>query len=665
MPAPRIATTLARMANRLADASSPYLRQHADNPVDWWQWGDDAFAEAKRRDCPVLISIGYAACHWCHVMAHESFENERIAEIMNESFVNIKVDREERPDIDALYMEATQAMTGSGGWPMTVVATPQGEPFFCGTYFPARGRNGQAGFGEICAALAAAWEDSRDKVLSQAAAVVDHLRSTTFSSAEQPTIADVDNAVANLVALYEPRWAGFGGAPKFPQPMAIDVLLGAFVRHADDAALKVAIDTLDAMAAGGIYDHLGGGFARYATDAKWLVPHFEKMLSDQALLVAAYTHAWQLVGLDRHRQVIDETITYVLRDLRLEGGGFASSEDADADGIEGSFSVWTPDEIRQVLADDPDAADAAIDWWSVTDDGNFEGTSILHRIDHRTDLIRPAAVERARTALFAAREQRIRPGLDDKVLAEWNALTIGALAQAAIALDEPDWLVAAEACADFLRTHLHDHAGWHRSWHPEGGPGPQAFAVDLATLCDAFTRLYEATGRKKWLDEARSCAETLLTDFADAEAGGFFTTAHGAEALVARQKDVQDTPAPSANSAAAVALARLGAIVTEERYFDAARGVLALTGRFAGQHPTAFAHLLAAVTLLDPGTVEVTISGTGPVTDAVLAAYRATWRPDAVVRYEPDADPSAMVCRNQVCDLPTSDPAVLRASLGD
>ncbi|MBS1848362.1 MAG: thioredoxin domain-containing protein [Actinobacteria bacterium] len=653
------------MANRLADASSPYLRQHADNPVDWWQWGDDAFAEAKRRDCPVLISIGYAACHWCHVMAHESFENPDIAAIMNESFVNIKVDREERPDIDAVYMEATQAMTGSGGWPMTVVATPDGQPFFCGTYFPARGRNGQAGFGEICGALAAAWEDSRDKVLTQAAAVVEHLRSTSFTPAELPTIADFDNAVANLVALYEPRWGGFGGAPKFPQPMAIDVLLGAFVRHADDAALKVAVDTLDAMAAGGIYDHLGGGFARYSTDAKWLVPHFEKMLSDQALLVRAYTHAFQLVGLDRHRQVIAETIAYVLRDLRLEGGGFASSEDADADGVEGSFQVWTPDEIRSVLVDDPEAAEAATRWWSVTEGGNFEGTSILHRLEHRTDLIRPDAVERARAALFTAREQRVRPGLDDKVLAEWNALMVGALAEASVALGEPDWLTAAERCATFLLEHLRDDAGWHRSWHPEGGAGPRAVAVDLAGLCDAFTRLYEATGTDRWLDEARACAEVLLADYADEASGGFFTTAHDAETLVARQKDVQDSPTPSANSAAAVALARLGAIVTEERYLDAARGVTALTGRFAGQHPTAFAHLLAAITLLDSGTTEVTISGTGPVTDDLLTAYRATWRPDVVVRYAPDADPGAMVCRNQVCDLPTTDPTVLSASLGD
>lgn len=652
------------MANRLAGASSPYLRQHADNPVEWWPWCDEAFAEARRRDCPVLISIGYAACHWCHVMAHESFENADIAAIMNDSFVNIKVDREERPDVDALYMEATQAMTGSGGWPMTVVATPGGEPFFCGTYFPARGRNGQAGFGEICEALAAAWTDSRDKVLTQATAVVDHLRRVTFEAAEMPAATDVDNAVANLVALFEPRFGGFGGAPKFPQPMAIDVLLGAFARHADDAALKVAVDTLDAMAAGGIYDHLGGGFARYSTDVKWLVPHFEKMLTDQALLVRAYTHAWQLVGLDRHRQVVTETIGYVLRDLRLPGGGFASSEDADADGVEGSFQVWTPDEIRTVLSGDTDAAEAAIHWWSVTDEGNFEGSSILHRIDHRSELIRPDAVERARAALFAARERRIRPGLDDKVLCEWNALMITAMAEAAVAFGEPDWLDAAVSAARFLLDELHDGGGWHRSWHPAGGVGPGAFAADLAGLIDAFTRLYEAAGDQAWLDEARGAADTLLADFADDDGGGFFTTAHHGETLVARQKDVQDTPTPSANSAAAVALTRLGAILTDERYTEAARGAVALTGRFAGQHPTAFAGLLAAVPLIDPGTIEVTMSGTGPVTDALLDAYRVTWHPDTVIRFERDGASQAMVCRNQVCDLPTTDPAALTTSLG-
>ncbi len=653
------------MPNHLATEASPYLRQHADNPVDWWPWGDEAFAEAKRRDCPVLISIGYAACHWCHVMAHESFENPETAEIMNEGFVNIKVDREERPDIDAVYMEATQAMTGSGGWPMTVFATPDGEPFYCGTYFPPRATHGRAGFGELCQALAAAWEDQRDQVTAQASELVGHLRKEAFTAAELPTMADLDNAVANLVALHDDRWGGFGGAPKFPQPMAIDVLLDAFGRTGDEAALRAAVVTLDAMAAGGIRDHLGGGFARYSVDNTWLVPHFEKMLTDQALAVRAYTHAWQLVGLERHREVVAETVGYVLRDLRLPGGGFASSEDADADGVEGSFAVWTPDEIRSVLADDPEAAEAAIDWWQVSDEGNFEGVSILHRLDHPTEQTRPPAVERARAAMFAAREQRVRPGLDDKVLTEWNGLMISALAEAGAALGEPTWVTAAADAAQFLLAELFDpDTGWRRSWQVDGGAHHRAFAADVAALVDAFTRLSEATGDPGWLTRAVDAADRLLADYADSEGGGFFTTAHDGEALVARPKSVQDSPLPSANSAAAVALLRLAALVEDDRYRDAAVGVLALTGRFAGQHPTAFGHLLLAVELHEQGAVEVTISGDKPSTDPLEAAYLAEWRPSAVLRWEPGGDTTALVCRNSVCELPTSDPAALTTSLG-
>ncbi len=598
-------------------------------------------------------------------MAHESFENPDIARLMNDSFVNIKVDREERPDIDALYMEATQLMTGSGGWPLTVIATPDGEPFFCGTYFPPRARGGRAGFGEICDALSVAWADSREQVISQAQNIVEHLRTSTFQSAELPTLDDVDNGVANLIALFDSRWGGFGSAPKFPQPMAIDVLLGAFARTGDDTALKVAISTLDAMAAGGIYDQLGGGFARYSTDTKWLVPHFEKMLTDQALLIRAYSHAYQLVGLDRHRQIVEETVDYVLRDLRLPGGGFATSEDADADGIEGSFAVWTPDEIHHVLQDDPQAAQAAIAWWSVTDEGNFEGTSILHRFEHRDDLVRPAAVERARAALFAAREQRVRPGLDDKVLCEWNALMISALAEAGIACNEPTWVDMAIDAADFLLAELRSgSSNWHRSWQSESGARHRALAADLAALIDAFTRLYEATASSRWLTEATMVADRLIADYLDASDGGFFTVAHDGETLIARQKVVQDNPIPSANSTAAVALFRLGAIVERADYVEVARGVLALTGRYAGQHPTAFAHLLAAVLFVDEGPVEVTISGTGPTSAALVAAYRASWRPDAVVRFDADGDQQALVCRNQVCALPISEAKVLTNALG-
>ena len=651
------------MSNHLATESSPYLRQHADNPVNWYPWGADAFAEAKERDCPVIISIGYAACHWCHVMAHESFENPEIAAVMNEGFVCIKVDREERPDIDAVYMEATQAMVGSGGWPMTVFATPDGNPFFCGTYFPPRTSQGRIGFPELCHTLSAAWVDQRDKVIEQAAEITKHVQREGLDAAEMPSMSDVDNAVANLVALHDQRWGGFGPAPKFPQPMVIDVVLGAFQRTADEAALVAAVTTLDAMAAGGIYDHLGGGFARYSVDNIWLVPHFEKMLSDQALLIRAYTHAWQTVGLDRHRTVVAETVEYVLRDLRHESGGFFSSEDADADGMEGSFQVWSPAEIRAALADDPDAAEAAIAWWGVTEAGNFEGQSILHRLDHRTGPARSEDVDRARSRLFAARDKRVRPGLDDKVLTEWNALMISALAEAAVAMEEPAWLHAAETAAKFLIGELHDgQRGWLRSWQSRSGARHQAFASDHAALVDAFTRLYEATGDAAWLSRATTTAESLLENFEDPVNGGFFTTSHTGEQLVANLKALQDNPIPSANSSAAVALLRLGALTGEGRYRESAGRVLSLTGRFAGQHPTAFGELLAAIPLYVHGVTEVTISGAD--TAALLTAYRATWRPEAVLRIEASSgDAQAMVCRNSVCDLPVTAAADLTRSL--
>lgn len=655
------------MVNRLSEATSPYLVQHANNPVDWWEWSPEAFAEARQRDVPILLSIGYAACHWCHVMAHESFENPEIADIMNANFVCIKVDREERPDIDALYMEATQAMTGSGGWPMTVFATPDAKPFFCGTYFPPRTMQGRVGFPELCETLAAAWEDQRDDIFQRAEQLTEHLNAQTFDAGDLPTIADIDNAVANLVALFDPTWGGFSSAPKFPQPMVINVLLRAFDRSGDEAALQAAVTTLDAMAAGGMYDHLGGGFARYSTDKTWLVPHFEKMLSDQALLVQAYSHAYSLVGLERHRRIVTETIEYVLRDLRHTDGGFYSSEDADADGLEGSFSVWSPDEIRSVLADDPEAAEAAIAWWGVTDEGNFEGQSILHRMHDRTGPERPEAVARARAALFVAREKRVRPGLDNKVLTEWNALMISALCDAAMALDRPDWIVEAVRSAAFLTKNLHDDTrGWLRSWQQDGGAKQLAFAADYATLTDAFTKIYETTGDQRWLDEATATADALIARFADPENGGFFTTAHDGETLIARQKALQDNPTPSANSAAAVALLRLGAMTGALAYRVHAEGVLRLAGRFAGQHPTAFGHLLAAIELHDLSITEVTVRGDfdAPEAAAFRAVYWSAWRPRGVlIHTADDAATTAQVCRDAVCDLPVHDPTALADAL--
>ncbi|HVL02815.1 MAG TPA: thioredoxin domain-containing protein, partial [Acidimicrobiales bacterium] len=437
--------------NRLADQTSPYLRQHADNPVDWYPWGEEAFAAARERDRPVMLSVGYSACHWCHVMAHESFEDAETAEVMNELFVNVKVDREERPDVDALYMDAVQSMTGHGGWPMTVFLTPTGEPFFGGTYFPKHSRAGMPGFIELCRAVDDAWRSRRSEVQDQAGRMAEALRQSTLTAGgnDLPGAQLLEEAASALEAQFDPDWGGFGRAPKFPQTMSHELLLRVHSRTGKDRLLDMVTTSLDAMASGGMYDHVGGGFARYSVDAFWMVPHFEKMLYDQALLARAYLHAWQVTGADRYRQVLEETIAYVQRDLAAPDGGCYSAEDADSEGEEGRFYVWRPEEIRSACGDDSDAADAAIEWYGVTGAGNFEGANILHR-PVRGDLVRPAAVERARRALFAAREQRVRPGLDDKVLTEWNGLFLATLAEAAAATASSTWRAAAVQLAEFL-----------------------------------------------------------------------------------------------------------------------------------------------------------------------------------------------------------------------
>ncbi|MEX2660200.1 MAG: thioredoxin domain-containing protein [Acidimicrobiales bacterium] len=665
--------------NRLARETSPYLRQHADNPVDWFPWGEDAFAAARERDVPILLSVGYSACHWCHVMAHESFEDEGTAAVMNDLFVNVKVDREERPDVDSIYMEAVQSLTGHGGWPMTVFLAPDGKPFFGGTYFPAESRHGLPAFVDLCRAVAAAWTERRDEILGEAEQLTSALqqRAIAGSGGNLPGREALATVPATVTADFDGEWGGFGKAPKFPQAMTLDLLLRLHVRGAgtqgegtqDADPLGMVTTSLDAMASGGIYDHVGGGFARYSVDAFWMVPHFEKMLYDQALLARAYLHAWQVTGEDRYRQVLDETIGYVLRDLRHPDGGLYSAEDADSEGEEGKFYVWKAAEIRDVLGDDREAAEGAIGWYGVTPSGNFEGSNILHR-PVRGDLARPPAVERARAALFEARERRVRPGLDDKVLTEWNGLFLSVLAEAAAATGDELWRAAAVACGEHLLTHLRrDDGRWLRAWQEEAGARHLAYAADHAALVDAFTRLGELTGEARWTEVATTTAHALLDLFWDEETGGLFTTGHDAEALIARQQDLLDNATPAANSNAALALARLAALTGEDRFDGAARAILS---RLAGpvlQHPTAFANLLAAADVIAGASTEVVV--TGDRSDLVEAVQRR-WLPGAVLAWgertasplwEGRPDGFAYVCEGYACRRPVETVEDLLAQL--
>jgi len=654
--------------NRLAAETSPYLQQHKDNPVDWYPWGDEAFGRARAEDKPVLLSIGYAACHWCHVMAHESFEDLATAEVVNQLFVNVKVDREERPDVDAIYMEAVQAMTGHGGWPMTMFLTPDGQPFYGGTYFPDRPRGGMPSFTDVCRAVADAWHQRRAEILDQAGRMTTALGQAALlvpGDAALPGPEVVDRARQALQKRFDGRWGGFGQAPKFPQPDNLEMLLQAQFRRPDDTTPGLVATTVDAMAAGGIYDHLGGGFSRYSVDARWMVPHFEKMLYDQALLVRSYLHAWQLTGEPRHLQVLSETIDYVRRDLRHPDGGFYSSEDADSEGVEGRFYVWQKAEIEALLGD---LAPAALDWWGVTDAGNFDGANILHR-PVRGDLLRPEPIERARRLLFDAREGRVRPGLDDKVITEWNGLFLSALAEAAAATGRADWLADAVTNGEFLLESLRNPEGrWLRSWQAGRAGRHLAYAADHAALVDAFTRLAEATGEARWVAEARSAADAMLELFWDDEAGGLFTTGHDAERLITRAKDLIDNAVPSANGHGAVALLRLAALTGEERYRDRATDIIRLLAPTLAQHPTAFCRLLVAVDMAAAPMTEIAVTGDRP---DLVRTVQSRYLPDAVLAwgqpypsplFEGRRDGLAYVCRDYACQAPVADvPSLLGA----
>ncbi|MDP9387588.1 MAG: thioredoxin domain-containing protein [Actinomycetota bacterium] len=653
--------------NRLADETSPYLGQHRDNPVDWYPWGEEAFDRARREDKPVLLSVGYSACHWCHVMAHESFEDPDVAAVMNELFVNVKVDREERPDVDAVYMEAVQSMTGHGGWPMTVFLTPDGRPFYGGTYFPKTSRGGLPGIVDVLRAVDEAWHERRDQLLGQAdqvsAAIAGRAGGLGGGPGGEVGHGLLERARAELAASYDGEWGGFGRAPKFPTPTNLELLLRAHAADGDAGTLDMVVTTLDAMASGGIYDHLGGGFARYSVDAFWMVPHFEKMLYDQAGLVRAYTQAWKVTGEPRFRQVVEETVGYVLRDLHAPEGGLYSAEDADSEGEEGKFYVWRHDDVLAVGGAD------AVEWYGVTPAGNFEGANILHR-PVRGDLIRPPAVEEARQRLFEAREQRVRPGLDDKVLTEWNAMFVSALAEASSALGRSEWQAAAVQTGEFLLTALRRPDGrWLRSWQRDGGARHLAYAVDHAWLVDAFTRLGEATGEARWTAAARQAADALLELFADRGGTGFFTSGDDAEQLIVRQKDLYDGATPSANAVAATALLRLAALTGERRYAEPAEALLAALAPLMSRHPGAFTHLLGAADMVVRGVTEIAVVGDRP---DLVAAVHARYLPNAVLAWgqpypsplwEGRADGSAYVCRDFACRAPATTAEELVAQL--
>jgi len=662
------------MPNRLAGATSPYLLQHADNPVDWQEWGPDAFAEARRRDVPVLLSVGYAACHWCHVMAHESFEDDATAAQMNEHFVCVKVDREERPDVDSVYMTATQAMTGHGGWPMTVFATADGEPFYCGTYFPPRPGHGMPAFRQVLAAVSDAWATRRGELEQAGASIVAGISARMDLGDPAPLSAELlDGAVVALAANYDAATGGFGGAPKFPPSMLLEFLLRAHARSGDATALRMARDTLEAMARGGIYDQLAGGFARYSVDARWVVPHFEKMLYDNALLLRVYLHLWRATGEGWARRIADETAAFLIRDLGTPEGGFASALDADTDGVEGLTYVWTPDQLVEVLG--PDDGRWAADAFEVTDRGTFEhGTSTLQWLHDGDD---PARLASVRERLLAARAQRPQPARDDKVVTAWNGLAIAALAEHGVLTGDDASTTAARRAADLLAT-THWVDGRLRRASRDGVVGRHAGILeDYGDLAEGLLALHQATGEGRWLELAGQLLDVVTGQFVDQ--AGWHDTAADAEALVTRPYDPTDGPTPAGVAAAAGAAVTYGALAGSARHRELGASAVGSLARLVSRAPRAAGWAAAVGEALLAGPFEVAVSGPpGAEREALAAAARAATSPGAVVVVgEPDAPgvpllagrpavgghAAAYVCQGFVCSAPVTDVSALSAAL--
>ena len=651
------------MANRLASATSPYLLQHADNPVDWWEWGPEAFAEARRRNVPVLLSVGYAACHWCHVMAHESFEDEATARQMNEHYVNIKVDREERPDVDAVYMQATTAMTGHGGWPMTCVLDHDGNPFFAGTYFPDQPRHGQPAFRQVLTAIVEAWENTPDEVRRVGGTLREHLQQQARLESgvlDEPVLA---GAVQTLAREFDPVAAGFGTAPKFPPSMVLELLLRR--REVDAEAGRMLDATCEAMARGGLYDQLGGGFARYSVDRGWVVPHFEKMLYDNAQLVGLYARWGGPLG----ERVAAETADFMLRELRTDEGGFASALDADSEGVEGKFYAWTPAELADVLGEEDGAWSARL--FEVTEGGTFEhGSSTLQLLADPEDPERYADV---RARLLAARETRVRPARDDKVVAAWNGLAISGLCDAGLRLGRPEYVAAATEAGELLARLHHAADGRLLRVSRAGVAGRHAGVLeDHGCVATGYLSLLQATGDPVWLTRAEGLIEAALTDFR-ADDGGFFDTAANAETLLARPRDPSDNASPSGLSSMVHALATYAAVTGSGRHRQAAEEAVGTVRALAEQAPRFAGWSLAAAQAMLDGPVEVAVVGpAGPDRDAL--ARRARELPGAVVvvadegrddvpllasRSPVDGRAAAYVCRNLVCERPVTDPALI------
>jgi uncharacterized protein YyaL (SSP411 family) len=668
--------------NRLIDETSPYLRQHAHNPVDWHPWGEEALRKSRELDRPIFLSIGYSACHWCHVMEHESFENADIAAVMNERFVNVKVDREERPDLDQIYMNAVMALSGSGGWPMSVFLTPELQPFFGGTYWPPTARWGRPGFREILTAVYDAWTTRREAVLNQAAELTASVVQACLPTAGTAALSEeiLQQAQRSLLRAADRQHGGFGGAPKFPHPMDLRVLLRCAKRFQNAEALEVVHLTLDKMSRGGIYDHLGGGFARYSTDEKWLVPHFEKMLYDNALLVPAYLEAYQATGNADYARVVRETLDYILREMTQPQGGFYSTQDADSEGVEGKFFVWSEAEILRELG--PDDGPAFAYCYDVTAHGNWEHQNILNRpkpaaqaaaILKRDPVELEALLARCREKLFAVRAERIAPARDEKVLVSWNGLMIAAMSQAANVLHEPRYAQAAQAAAEFVLKEMRDESDRLLHGYKDGRARFNAYLDDYAALIDGLVELYQAIFQPWCLETALALAERMLAQFGDAEDGGFFFTSADHETLIARNKDTHDNATPSGNSLAATALLKLGRLTGRPDLEERGVAVLELMSGTLSRIPMAAGQALLALDFLLGPTHEIVLCDGANASDgdAALQALHGRFVPNKLIvrsgsnqatllqpllqgKTAVDGQLTAYVCERGTCQAPVT-----------